>query len=124
MKKKRPPSVLLERMAYYAKLTHEDGAKLTRKDLEREFNVAALTKYIQEIGEAAFKLPDEIHKKYPEIPWYEIIRMRHILVHHYENIETDYIWDVVVHKAKDLLPMLDKALKTEVALEDGEELGV
>lgn len=121
MKKIRHPSVLLERMLYYTRLTDEDGNKLTREDLEKEFNVAALTRYIQEIGEAAFKLPDEIHKKYPQIAWYEIIRMRHILVHHYENVETDYIWDVVTHKAQELLPLLEKALQEQIVLEDSEE---
>jgi len=40
-------------------------------------------RHLQIIGEAAYALPKELRDQRPEIPWIEIIGMRHILVHDY-----------------------------------------
>lgn len=42
--------------------------------------------HLQIIGEACRALPTDFRKRYPEIPWAQIIGMRHILVHHYFGI--------------------------------------
>ena len=39
--------------------------------------------YLQIIGEAANKISDEFKQLHNEVPWGEIIGMRHILVHGY-----------------------------------------
>jgi uncharacterized protein with HEPN domain len=39
--------------------------------------------HLQIIGEAASRLSDEIRTQHPEVPWGQMIGMRHILVHGY-----------------------------------------
>ena len=48
--------------------------------------------HLQLIGEACRVLPTEFRQQHPEIPWGQIIGMRHILVHHYFGIDADAVW--------------------------------
>jgi len=52
-------------------------------------------RHLQIIGEAARALPEEIRAKMPDIPWSQVIGMRHILVHDYFGIDTEVVWDAV-----------------------------
>jgi uncharacterized protein with HEPN domain len=47
-----------------------------------------------------------LKQRHPEVPWKKIVGMRHILVHHYFEIDTDVVWSVI---EKDL-PTLKRAL--------------
>ncbi len=52
-------------------------------------------RHLEIIGEAARLLPEEVRARAPDIPWSEIIGMRHILVHNYFGIDTQIVWDAV-----------------------------
>ena len=62
--------------------------------------------HIQVIGEAVRELPDEFRARFPQIPWNQIVGMRHTLVHRYFGIDLDIVWDVVENK----LPELERDL--------------
>jgi len=49
-------------------------------------------RYLQIIGEAASKLPEEIRNLALDIPWHKIIGMRNILVHGYFAIDREVVW--------------------------------
>lgn len=57
---------------------------------------------IQIIGEAVNKLTKEFKLRYPNVPWKQIEKMRHILVHDYYRVNFDFIWLVV---REDLAPL-------------------
>ena len=63
--------------------------------------------YLQIIGEAANKISDEFKQSHNEVPWGEIIGMRHILVHGYFEIDLDIVWVAI----KDHLPVLKEKVK-------------
>jgi uncharacterized protein with HEPN domain len=65
-------------------------------------------RHLQIIGEAARALPDETRNSMPEVPWSNIIGMRHVLVHNYFGIDTELVWNVIENQ-------LDR-LKTEIEL--------
>ena len=67
----------------------------------------ALTHIIQTIGEAAQRVSPEFRRIYPQVPWQEIIGMRHRIVHDYLNIDEDVIWEVL----RQDLPSLAKTLQ-------------
>jgi uncharacterized protein with HEPN domain len=50
-------------------------------------------------------------RKYPEIPWSEVIRMRDIVAHHYTGIKNDIIFDTVKRDIPDLIAVLKMMLK-------------
>jgi uncharacterized protein with HEPN domain len=68
-------------------------------------------RHLQIIGEAARNLPDEVRAMAPDIPWYEIIGMRNILVHGYFAIELDIVWDAVQQDVPLLKPAVEELLK-------------
>jgi uncharacterized protein with HEPN domain len=51
--------------------------------------------HLQVIGEAASRLSENIREKHPELPWGQMIGMRHILVHGYFDVDLDVVWNAV-----------------------------
>jgi uncharacterized protein with HEPN domain len=58
--------------------------------------------HIAIIGEAARVLPAEFRARFPEVPWREIVGMRHVLVHSYFDIDAEAVWAVVERDLSDL----------------------
>lgn len=52
------------------------------------------------IGEAAKNIPEEIKRKYPEVPWEEMYRLRNKVSHECFGIDLSILWDI----AKNHLP--------------------
>lgn len=50
---------------------------------------------LQTIGEAANQLPEEITRKYPEIPWRDIVDFRNLLAHRYWRIDLNVVWAIL-----------------------------
>ena len=65
----------------------------------------AVVKNIEIIGEASYMLTNELREKHKEVEWDIIIKMRHVLVHGYYQIEDKFAWFVVQN---DLLPLKEK----------------
>ena len=59
------------------------------------------------LGDIATKLPDEVIKATPEIPWREVKGMRIIAAHAYHRIDYDEVWVTL----RDDVPQLDQAIK-------------
>lgn len=66
---------------------------------------------LQIIGEAARALPEETRNSAPDIPWSNIIGMRHILVHDYFNIDTETVWRVIERDLPTLKQQIEKMRK-------------
>lgn len=79
-----------------------------RETLDREplIQVWALH-HLQIIGEAASALAPEFRRRFPDIPWSQVIGMRNILVHHYFGIDLDLVWTAV----KRDLPLLREQIR-------------
>ena len=58
---------------------------------------------IEIIGEAASKVSPEVQAKHPNVPWSDIIGMRHRLIHAYFEIDLGRVCDTL---ATDLPPPL------------------
>ncbi len=57
--------------------------------------VYAVIRCLEIIGEAVKKIPDELRKQYPQIPWQEIAGMRDKLIHNYFGVDIELVWDTV-----------------------------
>jgi uncharacterized protein with HEPN domain len=68
-------------------------------------------RHLQIIGEAARALPQDIVDTTPQLPWSDIIGMRHILVHNYFGIDTELVWDVVSNSLPKLKGEIEKLLE-------------
>ena len=71
----------------------------------------AVVKNVEIIGEAAYMLSLELKEKNSHIPWNDIIRMRHVLVHGYATILPHLLW----HTALIEVPILKKQIEELMA---------
>jgi len=67
----------------------------------------AVERHIEIIGEAAGKVSEPFKEAHPDIPWRQIIAQRHVLAHHYGEIEHELIWKVATTHIPDLIAALD-----------------
>lgn len=94
---------------------------LTREPLEESrLHQLALAKAIELIGEAARQVSERTRAAHPEIPWPQIIRMRHRLVHDYGRIDLEVVWRVtqiyvpeLIAQLEPLVPPEDEGAKSE-----------
>ncbi|MFO8079227.1 MAG: HepT-like ribonuclease domain-containing protein [Armatimonadota bacterium] len=79
-----------------------------RGDLERDKTLERALRYqVIVIGEAASSLDKELQDTSSAIPWKDIIGMRHIIVHGYELVDPDEVWEVVSRDIPALLEELE-----------------
>lgn len=67
----------------------------------------ALTRQLQIIGEAAWRVSDATRQKLPQIPWPNIAAMRHKLVHDYMDVDLPLVWKSAT---EDLAPLVTALL--------------
>jgi uncharacterized protein with HEPN domain len=52
----------------------------------------AVVKSLENIGEAAKNIPEDIREQYADIPWRDVADMRNILSHEYFGIDYRIVW--------------------------------
>lgn len=76
----------------------------------------AVEKLFINLGEAAFRTGDEGPRRWPSVPWRQVIGLRNILAHGYEQIAHEVLYRTV----QDELPALESTLDAALdALGDG-----
>jgi uncharacterized protein with HEPN domain len=86
----------------------------TRNDLDADrMLVLALVKEIEIIGEAAFRISQTERDQLAEVPWDDVIGMRHRLVHAYFDINLDILWRTVQDDLPHLLGILEPLIREE-----------
>jgi uncharacterized protein with HEPN domain len=92
----------------------------------------AVVKNVEIIGEAAYMLTPEFKEAHQDIPWDDIIKMRHILVHGYATILPELLWHTALIDVPELKKRIDNLLLEEKekkiaalrsAIEEGEASG-
>ena len=63
----------------------------------------AVIRRIEIIGEAARRVSDATRALYPEIPWSTMIAMRNLLIHDYDDVDMDIVWDTVHHDLPEIV---------------------
>ena len=63
------------------------------------------------IGEVANQIPVDIRKRYKDIPWAQIVGLRHRLIHGYFVIDYDIVWNIIDKEIPDLKIRMKKIFK-------------
>lgn len=97
----------IEHMLEMALNLQESRQKHTLEEIkEDKVLFFGLSKMIEIIGEAAYKLTFEFKEENTELPWKKIIGMRHILVHGYYTVSPDILWQVMQEDIPPMIPIL------------------
>jgi uncharacterized protein with HEPN domain len=72
----------------------------------------ALVTLVQVIGEASSRVPKDLREAHPEVEWGKAIGMRHRLVHGYDMIDFDIVYDTVRDNLTELIKQLERMLES------------
>ena len=64
------------------------------------------------LGEAARRLSQNLRERHADVPWRDIIGMRSIVTHGYDQIDDDELWQVIDHDLPELISRLENILAT------------
>ncbi len=79
-----------------------------------EEKVDATVFAISQIGELVKNVSQETMEKYPNIEWVIIKNLRNKIVHDYEGIKLNFIWDIVTEDIGILKMKLQEILEKEI----------
>jgi uncharacterized protein with HEPN domain len=79
-------------------------------DTDRRLNLA-LVRLLEIVGEAAAHVPPEERVLHPDIPWPEIVGLRNRLIHGYDSVDFDILWQIVTEDLPQLIAALEKTLE-------------
>jgi uncharacterized protein with HEPN domain len=100
----RDDNVYLADMLCYARYIVQYTANVDQEMYAGRVDVQLIVeRCIIAIGEAANRTAVEFRSARPEIPWQQIIGMRHVLTHDYDNIRLDTVWDVMSNRVPSLI---------------------
>lgn len=106
----RDHTYLVHMLAAIERIRRYVGRKGRATFLRNALLQDAVIRNIEIVGEAAGRVSTETTSRTPEVPWREIVGMRHRLIHGYLEVNLNTVWQVV---ARDL-PALERTLRALV----------
>ena len=84
---------------------------MTYDEFEADFRTNfALVRALEIIGEATKRLPASVREQYPKVPWRGMAGMRDRIIHGYDNVDLQIVWDVVQKDIPEIKPQVQKIL--------------
>ncbi len=80
---------------------------------KNEMAIAATTRELEIIGEAAGQLPAALRKRYADVPWQDIKDFRNVVIHQYLRVETKILWNIITQKLPSLIEQIEGVLEQE-----------
>lgn len=101
----------LRHMLDHSREAVEMAAGRQRLDLNRDRMLElALVRLVEVVGEAATRVSLEGLRRYTAIPWAEVRGLRNRLVHGYDIVDLNILWDIVHDDLPPLIAELERIL--------------
>jgi uncharacterized protein with HEPN domain len=71
----------------------------------------ALVRLIEIVGEAARRVSEETQTRHPQIPWPQVISTRNRLVHGYDFVDHDILWETITDDLPALIAQLEQIIQ-------------
>ena len=116
---RRNPMVYVFHMMDYSHDAIDMAQRHSRADMDNNTMLRlALIKPVETIGEAASRVPEDLRSRYPEIPWHETRALRNRLVHEYDRVNLDTLWDIVQNHIPPLIEQLEDLISKEAPIQE------
>jgi uncharacterized protein with HEPN domain len=84
---------------------------VTYDQFEGNFRINfAVVRALEIIGEATKRLPMSLRQEYPHIPWRNMAGMRDRIIHGYDTVDLEIVWDVVKQDIPQIRPQIQRIL--------------
>jgi uncharacterized protein with HEPN domain len=88
--------------------------RITRADLQPfSTETLALTRLLEIMGEAARRTSQAFRDRHSEIAWKQIAGTRDRLIHGYDRVDYDILWDTCTCDLQPLIAQLEEVLRRE-----------
>lgn len=71
---------------------------------------SAVERQLEILGEAAGRVSDAFRQAHPEIDWRRTVGLRNIIIHRYDEIQQDILWNIITTELTTLLTQLEPLL--------------
>lgn len=65
------------------------------------------------MGEAARRVSEEFREAHPDLPWSEMIGMRNVLIHDYNRVNLNTVWNAIQNNILTLIEQLTPLVPPE-----------
>lgn len=78
---------------------------------QNQLIIDAVVRNLETLGEAANHLPPPVRSRYQDIPWQNMIGLRHRVIHEYFGVDASIVWHIVAHEQENLKVKLTSTLR-------------
>lgn len=71
---------------------------------------SAVERQLEILGEAAGRVSEAFRQMQPDIDWRRAVGLRNIIIHRYDEIQQDIIWNIITTELTNLLAQLEPLL--------------
>lgn len=109
---KRDTRATLAQILEHARHARDLCASSKPEDLMSDWKSAlALERALEVVGEAVKRLPAELCSSYPTVPWRLIAGMRDRLIHGYDDIDHEILWNAVQQDLPTLIETVEQMIR-------------
>lgn len=86
------------------------GSKSKENFYENEMLQEAVIRKIEIIGEASNRISDDLKNNYSQLPWKKMKALRNILIHMYDELDLDIVWDTAIGDIPEVKSKIEKII--------------
>lgn len=101
---------ILEAARLVQKFLSDIDKKAFEVDLMRQ---SAVIRQMEVVGEATKRLSEAFKANHPELPWRNMAGMRDILIHAYDHVDIEEVWNAAKVSIPDLIKKIEPLVPKE-----------
>ena len=108
------PLVSINHMLEHAREARALLIGRSRPDLDTDRQFSMLLTHLMEIfGEASARIPNEFRERYDQFEWQDAADLRNVLIHQFDDINYNILWEIVQYELPPLIMRLENILDRE-----------